>query len=92
MDPCVADIMPAVHALSGCDTTSKVATKASALHTAEKTVYEQLQSFGKCPISEEMIAAAEKFLVDCISKDSKVQTFDELRFQMYRRKNFQLDF
>ena len=39
-----------------------------------------------------MIAAAEKFLVDCISKDSKVQTFDELRFQTYHRKNFQLDF
>ena len=38
-----------------------------------------------------MIAAAEKFLVDCISKDSKVQTFDELRFQTYHRKKFQLD-
>ena len=84
--------MPAVHALSGCDTTSKVATKASALHTAEKTGYEQLQSFGKRPISEEIIAAAQKFLVDCISKDSKVQTFDELRFQTYHSKNFQLDF
>ena len=36
MDPCVAVIMPAVHALSGCDTTSKVATKASAVHTAQK--------------------------------------------------------
>ena len=43
----VVDVLPAVHALSGCDTTSKVGTKKSALQAAEETGHEQLLSFGK---------------------------------------------
>ena len=39
-----------------------------------------------------MVSAAEKFLVDCVSTSDKVDTFDELCFQRYQRKNFQLDF
>ena len=35
MDSSVIDILPAVHALSGCDTTSKVGTKRQALRFAE---------------------------------------------------------
>ena len=39
-----------------------------------------------------MISAAEKILVDCLSTFDKVDTFDELRFQTYHQKNFELDF
>ena len=88
----VVDVLPAVHALSGCDTTSKVGTKKSALQTAEETGHEQLHSFGKLPLLNGMVSAAEKFLVDCVSTSDKVDTFDELRFQKYHKKNFQVDF
>ena len=88
----VVDVLPAVHALSGCDTTSKVGTKKSALQAAEETGHEQLHSFRKLPLSDDMVIAAEKFLVDCVSTSDKVDTFDELRFQKYHKKNFQLDF
>ena len=37
----VVDALPAVHTLSGSDTTSKVGTKKSALQAAEETGYEQ---------------------------------------------------
>ena len=88
----VVDVLPAMHALSGCDTTSKVGTKKSALRAAEETGDEQLHSFGKLPLSDDMVSAAEKFLVDCVSASDKVDTFDKLRFQKYHKKNFQLDF
>ena len=60
MNPCEIDILPAVHTLSGCDTTSKIGTKLSALHAAEKTGYDQLNVFGKIPLSEEVISTAEQ--------------------------------
>ena len=41
MKSVVVDVLPAVHALSGCDTTSKVGTKKSALQAAEETGHEQ---------------------------------------------------
>ena len=73
----VVDVLPAVHVLSGCDTTSKVGTKKSALQAAEETGDEQLHSCGKLPLSDDMVSAAEKFLVDCVSTSDKVDTFDE---------------
>ena len=38
-----------------------------------------------------MIFSAEKFLVDCISKNSDSDNFDDLRFKTYHKKSFQLD-
>ena len=77
-----------MHALCGCDKTSKVGTKKSALQAAEETGHGQLHSFRKLPLSDDMVSAAEKFLVDCVSTADKVDTFDELRFQKYHKKNF----
>ena len=71
-----ADVLPAVHALSGCDTTCKAGTKKSVLQAAEETGHEQLCSFGKLPLSDDMVSAAEKFLVDCVSTSDKVNMFD----------------
>ena len=68
----VVDVLPAVHALSGCDTTSKVGTKKSVLQAAEETGHEQLHSFGKLPLSDDMVSAVQKFLVDCVSTSDKV--------------------
>ena len=82
------EILPAVHALTGCDTTSKVWTKVSALKAARKYGHELLCSFGKDNISEEMVVNAELFLLKCISSSS-VDTFNELRFQVYHKKQYE---
>ena len=58
----VVDILPAVHSLTGCDTTSKVGTKLSALQTARELGHEYLLTFGRSEISEDMISSADRFL------------------------------
>ena len=45
MNADVADILPPVHALTGCDTTSKIVTKTAALKTASECGYELLCFF-----------------------------------------------
>ena len=91
MDNTVADVLPAVHALTGCDTTSKAGTKSAAFQAAMKCGYELLYSFGKSQISDQMILLAEKFLLECISKSSERNNFDAVRFETYLQKSFQLD-
>ena len=79
LDLSVINILPAIHALTGCDTTSKIGTKKSALLNAER-FSEQLQSFDKIPIDDKMISSAEIFLVNCVtSKHNEVTTFNKLR-------------
>ena len=46
----VIDVLTAVHALTGCDTTSKVGTKAAALKGAAKYGFELLHLFGKAEL------------------------------------------
>ena len=84
----VVDVLPAVHALSGCDTTSKVGTKTSALQATEETGHEQLESFGKLPLSDDMISASEKFLVDCLSSSDKVDTLMNCAFRHITKRSF----
>ena len=91
IDYSVAESLPAIHALSGCDSTSKIGTKKSALKTAQALRCEQVLSFAKAPIMDGMIRSAEKYLVACISSDNTVGTFDKLRYNIYHKKTFQLD-
>ena len=86
----VRDILPALHALTGCDTTSKVGTKKAALKAAECTGSELLSGFGKEPLSDDTIAA-ERFLVGCLSDTSTVESFDELRYHQYHKKSFEFN-
>ena len=87
IDPCVVDVLPAVHSLSGCDTTCKVSTKKSALKVASLRS-DLLENFRQGPLTENMISSAEKLLVGCISDLDKVETFDELRHYQYHKKSF----
>ena len=80
-------ILPAVHALTGCDTTSKTGTKAAALKTANACGYERLCFFGKHELTNEMIYNAEESLLRCISNES----FDDLRYDVYHKKLQELD-
>ena len=87
----VVDVLPAVHSLTVCDTSSKVGTKLSALQTARKMGHEYLLTFGRSEISEDMISSAERFLACCVSRSSQFDTFDDLRNHMYHTKSLQLD-
>ena len=91
MDNNVVDVLPAVHTLTGCDTTSKVGTKSAAFQAAMKYGYQLLYSFGKSEISDQMILSSEKFLDECISKSSERNNFDDIRFETYHQKSFQSD-
>ena len=91
LDTEVADILPAMHALTGCDTTSKVGAKASRLQAAIEESQKILSDFGRGELSENMTAMAEYFLKKCVSNTTELQTFDELRHHVYHTKNFLLD-
>ena len=91
MDSDVIDIMPAVHALTGCDTTSNVGTKKAALEAAESGISERLLRFAKEPLSIDVITNAEQFLICCCSPKSKAKIFDRLRFEEYHKQAFKFD-
>ena len=91
IDNSVIDVLPAVHALKGYDTTSKAGIKSTAFQAAMKCGYELLCLFGKSEVSDKMISLKEKFLVGCISKSSKRNNFVDTGFEMYHQKSFQLD-
>ena len=42
-----------------------------------------LISFGKEPLTWDVIEGAKKFLVGCISNKSGAETFDELKYKLY---------
>ena len=86
----LAEVLPAIHALTGCDTTSKFGTKGMAFKEGKKNGYNLLYSFGRDEISNQMTADAEKFLLNCIKRHD-VSTFDELRYIVYHEKHLQFD-
>ena len=64
MEPDLVEVLPAIHALTGCDTTSKFGTKGKAVKEGMKNGYNLLYSFGRDEISNQMIADAENsFLI-----------------------------
>ena len=73
-------VLPAVHALTGADTTSKIGAKTAVLKKSVDLEY--IKSFGKAELSEDMIKSAEKFLLQLLGQ-SELNTFDELRVRQY---------
>ena len=59
----IIEILSTVHALTGCDTTSKIGTKEAALKTANVCGYEHLCFFGKHELMNDMFYNAEQFLL-----------------------------
>ena len=88
MDNSVVDVLPAVHALTGCDTTCTVDTNVTAFKAAMKCNYGLLYLLGKSEISNQMILSAENFLVECNSKRSARNNFDKICFETYHQKSF----
>ena len=80
----VLSTVPAIHCLTGCDTTSKISTKPTAIKVAEACAAEYLMDFGKQPLTEDMERHAEMYLVRTLGSD--LHTMDELRFYQYHHK------
>ena len=87
-DKNIIETLPAIHSLSGCDTTSKVGMKHAALARAKDFAY-LIKDFGRVELSDSMIENAEEYLTRVLAKEFK--KMDDLRsFKYHRMKN--LDF
>ena len=89
LDTEVVHILPAMHPLTGCETTKKVGIKASGQQAAIEQGQKLLFDFGRDDLLVNMIPMAEYFLTKFISHATEFQTFDELRHHVYHIKNFQ---
>ena len=82
LGPHVCAVLPALHSLTGCDITSKVGTKKSALK-ANPVTY--LTGFGISHCLDDHVAQqAEEYLVHVIYLGCKLSNFDELRVHQFR--------
>ena len=82
----MCDVLPAVHALTGCDITSKFGTKSAALKADPTRL---LVGFGQrtATMSDVECMNAEKYLVQVLSRgNDSIETLDELRYQMYHQR------
>ena len=84
-------MLPVVHTLTGCDSTSKIATKLTALKTACGEKGNLLKQFLSEPFSEFSIDNANVFLVTCLKAKSTEFNFDELRYEIYHKKTSKLE-
>jgi hypothetical protein len=84
----VIEVLPAVRALSGCDTTSKFGTKHAALKHAKASPH-LLARFGKDQLSEAMIYDAESYLAGIIKPN--YSSMNDCRISQYHRMK-RLDF
>ena len=74
-------VLPAAHILTGCDSTSKVGTKASCLK-ADPTKF--LSRFGKQAMpSDDVLDSAEAYLVQVLQVGSPFNRMDQLRYYKY---------
>ena len=77
----VCKLLPALHHLTGSDSTSKFGTKLGAL-TAKPDMH--LSEFGRHPVNL-CLDNAEEYLVKIIKPGAKFKTMDELRYYMYHQ-------
>ena len=68
-----------MYALSDCDTTRKIATKAYGLQAAIEESQKLLFDFGRGELLENMLPMAEYFLTKYVSHATEFPTFNELR-------------
>ena len=78
----VCEVLPATHALTSCDITSKFGTKAAGIN-AEPVLY--LKDFGRAHTDvQDCVQNAEKFLVQVLNRGNhSTETMDRLRFNWY---------
>ena len=81
LDPLFVECLPAIHSLTGCDTTSKVGSKTAVF---KKDINSNLiKGFGKhSEITLNEIANAETFLLQVLGENETI-TFDKYRLMQY---------
>ena len=84
-------ILPTIHSLTGCDTTSKVGTKEKAFKVASNEKHQQqLFEFGERVLGHEMLKYAEEFLLEFIgtreSLSRGITTFDSMQHYNFHNK------
>ena len=80
----LSDVLPAVHSLTGCNTTSKISPKYNAIKTVTQDYYHLLTEFGKSEMDNRSNSNAEEYLIHCLSKSaSNEKRFNDLRYSMY---------
>ena len=80
-------MLPALHALTECDITSKTCSKKAPLKFADTDITENLKTFGKTVINIDLIITAKSFLVKCIDSKANSENFDKLRMEYYHHNN-----
>ena len=87
------ECLPAIHALTGCDTTSKIATKSAALNAVQKPgSFSLVLDLNSPELTESSIQMAETFLVKCLKPTTDLETFDDLRLAAFNSNALKLDF
>ena len=87
------ECLPAIHALTGCDTTSKIATKSAALNAVQKPgSFSLVLDLNSPELTESSIQMAETFLVKCLKPTTDLETFDDLRLATFNSNALKLDF
>lgn len=85
--------LPALHALTGCDTTSKISTKLAALKAVRKPGNSSLILNFDCPqLIESAIQMTETFLVKCLKPSTDLETFDDLCLATFNSNALKMDF
>ena len=81
--------LPAVHALTRCGITSKIAIISAALSTVKKLGNSSLVlDFNSPQLTESSIQMTETFLVKCLKPATDLQTFDDLRLAAFNSNGF----
>ena len=88
----VVQLLPTIHALTGCDTTSESGTIIQAFKAVHKFEYASLNKFGISKLGECVYETAERFLPECIMQGENrvVNKFDELQYSGYHSHNLNL--
>ena len=69
--------LPALHALTGYDTTSKISTKLAALKAIHKKIF-LIHNFNSSALTESMMQMAETFLVKSLKPTTNLEMLDLL--------------
>ena len=76
----LTSLLPALHCLTGCDTTSKIGTKKAAM---KANPVKFLVNFGTS-YTRSVFKTAEQFLVKVLKNSSAANDFTELRQEIYQ--------
>ena len=76
LDDKLIQYLPALHALTGCDLTSKISTKLSALNTIRiRGNTALIPNFGCPQLTELATQMAELFFVKCVKASAELETW-----------------